>query len=479
VTNRWRNPQLPTRAEPWSSSAQVLRSLEDDEQDPLAPKTGLVFDRLYSAMRGYPHGERNSHKRRRINAGEYSNFRTQAESSRSSGISSPERRSRNRSRPRAELPPAFSNAYWERDFVLVPSRSASPQFELAISRGPSLPMRNSPRDLASLTHPDFLVDHLSRDAVIALTNDLGASSLTGDHPIQYNFGFGPLLPLRISTFTPRSSAALRSFRKTPYSNTLISEESLPVGLDVFSLESSAGDINLWLENLLNSREHLKDYVHLFLRRQKRSHSAQMIEVLIAWYLDSWSHPRSDEDRKAVRTALKFHICTTVLGAVPSLTQESLTPLLRSLSLPETRPAPEISLKAPKLLTRQIKASTFYVQQDLLLSLFETFQTLKSLSRDVRLAIALLVASVLELVRKAGRAFAEHASTIAKDLRIEQYQVKVHEETVEREIFGRVSEVGRVSESGNLVDRLKGLGKGKGKEEECGGFVAKILNSVFV
>ena len=202
----------------------------------------------------------------------------------------------------------------------------------------------------------------------------------------------------------------------------------------------------------------------------------MIEVLIAWYLDSWSHPRSDEDRKAVQTALKFHICTTVLGAVPSLTQESLTPLLRSLSLPETRPAPEISLKAPKLLTRQIKASTFYVQQDLLLSIFETFQTL---SPEVRLAVALLVASVLELVRKAGRAFAEHASTIAKDLRIEQSQVKGHEETVEREVFGRVIRLGRVSESGNLVDRLRGLGKGKGKEEECGGFVAKILNSVFV
>jgi hypothetical protein len=64
------------------------------------------------------------------------------------------------------------------------------------------------------------------------------------------------------------------------------QESLPIVLDLFSIEYHAEEIDTWLDTIIDSKPLLSEYVNLVLLRRKRDHSAQILERLVCWYLTS-------------------------------------------------------------------------------------------------------------------------------------------------------------------------------------------------
>jgi len=160
---------------------------------------------------------------------------------------------------------------------------------------------------------------------------------------------------------------------------------------------------------------------------------------------------SQPAQQTLRTALKLLLSTTILSLVPKLTCFPSS-LSAHFSLQSFCTHDTVSAEAPKLLTRQIKSSTYYLQKRLLCELFSHFHNASKLVAEVRLAVALIVAFVLELVRNAGRTFARYASKIDERLVINQLQVTEYERAMERQVFERV----RASVDG--VGRLKGLGE---------------------
>jgi hypothetical protein len=121
--------------------------------------------------------------------------------------------------------------------------------------------------------------------------------------------------------------------------------------------------------------------------------------------------------------------------------------------------------APKLLTRQIKASTYFLQEKLLHAFFAYIMNANERITQVRLSVALVVSFVLELVRDAGREFARHANTISHSVSVEKQQVMDYERNIESVVFERIRASvydipGAAAENriGELGDRLRSLSK---------------------
>lgn len=127
-------------------------------------------------------------------------------------------------------------------------------------------------------------------------------------------------------------------------------------------------------------------------------------------------------------------------------------------------SPVPSLVAPKLLARQIKASTYHLQEKLLHALFSHFMNTNEQIAQVRLSVALVVSFVLELMMDSGRQFAKYANTINSSVFVEKQQVKDYERNVESVVFERIrgsvygSPGGAEDRIGGLGDRLRSLSK---------------------
>lgn len=127
-------------------------------------------------------------------------------------------------------------------------------------------------------------------------------------------------------------------------------------------------------------------------------------------------------------------------------------------------SPVPSRVAPKLLTRQIKASTYHLQQKLLQALFSHFLNANERIAQVRLSVALIVSFVLELVWHAGREFARYANTVNNSVSVEKQQVKDYERNIESVVFERIrasvydSPGGAENGIEELGDRLRSLSK---------------------
>lgn len=169
----------------------------------------------------------------------------------------------------------------------------------------------------------------------------------------------------------------------------------------------------------------------------------------------------EPERVILRIALKLLLTTSILSLVPKVT--SLSPSLSALlsqSLPNSTP---LSLAAPKLLTRQIKASTYHLQKILLRAHFSNWATSYDLGGEARLAVALIVSFTLELTRDAGRQFAKYANSISETVSVGRQHVEDYERNVERGVFDRLRSGvfdfprGGDKMMGELGDRLRDFG----------------------
>lgn len=192
----------------------------------------------------------------------------------------------------------------------------------------------------------------------------------------------------------------------------------------------------------------------------------MSRALAAFNYHAWARS-IDVDRdiqlsglshEILRSALKLLITTTLLSLVTQVTNvpESLLNYLSSHYPTHAG----LSTTAPRLLTRQIKASLYYLQQHFLLAVFSHFIHPIKLPADVKIAVAFLVAYVLDLVRNAGRGFAEHSRTFNPNLDVSPQAVMEYETIMQEQLFGTVqaSVGGAVGRMSGLVGRWKHLGK---------------------
>lgn len=194
--------------------------------------------------------------------------------------------------------------------------------------------------------------------------------------------------------------------------------------------------------------------------------------------------------------MKLLITTTLLSLVPKAKDlpDSLFDYLSSQS------SARRSTDAPRLLTRQIKASVYHLQQHFLRALFCHFTYAMKLETDVNIAVAFLVAYVLDLVRRDGRQFAKFLRTFNPTMVVTNQDVTEYETNMQSALFDRVraSISGTARMTGGLVEVLRSLGrfsfastsslfpltrdvgsirKGKEKQSEEYQFVSAILDVV--
>jgi hypothetical protein len=309
-----------------------------------------------------------------------------------------------------------------------------------------------------------------------------------EHALAFGFGFGPPIHLDVCPFTPRDKTALRSYQKHEGKDTLVVQDSLPIALNLFLLESYAEELDIWLDEIINSEFGLPEYVALMIQQEKDSHFSHALSVLISWYIGSEDRVRlsshflrflqnptiicqpsqtdadcdtqfSEQEDQIVRLALKLLITTTLLGLAPEVSDlpASLFDYLCSPS--PAQDTTHLSLVAPRLLTRQTKASLYHLQEHFLRSIFCNFPYSMQLGADVQIALAFLVAYVLDLVRNAGREFASYAIAFNSTFPVTSRHVSEYEKNVETQLFGKVwasvaSGNGRV---GGLAERWRNLG----------------------
>jgi len=81
---------------------------------------------------------------------------------------------------------------------------------------------------------------------------------------------------------------LRSFRKRKGEDKLDVQDSLPIALDLFSIESTAESIDEWLNRIVDSHSHLSEYLDIMMERHKRSLSVEILQVVVSWFLETRS-----------------------------------------------------------------------------------------------------------------------------------------------------------------------------------------------
>jgi hypothetical protein len=133
-----------------------------------------------------------------------------------------------------------------------------------------------------------------------------------EHALDFNLGFGPPIHLDVCPFTPRDKEALHSYQKNKGKDTLVVQESLPIALNLFSLESHAEELDVWLDGILNSQFGLSEYVALMILRGKDSHFSHALEALTSWYMAS-----KDRVRPSPHTFCFCRIQLSCIGRVKS------------------------------------------------------------------------------------------------------------------------------------------------------------------
>jgi hypothetical protein len=120
-----------------------------------------------------------------------------------------------------------------------------------------------------------------------------ANSLTHtlEYPINLSLGFGPHISLQVFPFVPKSKEALRSFRKREGKDKLDVQDSLPIALDLFSIESTAETLDDWLDGIVDSPSDLSEYLNLMMERHKRNLSVEILQVVVSWFLETRSEVR--------------------------------------------------------------------------------------------------------------------------------------------------------------------------------------------
>jgi len=130
---------------------------------------------------------------------------------------------------------------------------------------------------------------LTRSSVSTLTTELYAPKdlvYNCEHIIGFSLGFGPPIDLNVCTFTPRNKTALCSYQKQDGKSQLDVQESLPIVLSLFSIESQAEELDAWLNETIDSEFRLSEYVALVMLQQKDHDFSQALKALISWYIAS-------------------------------------------------------------------------------------------------------------------------------------------------------------------------------------------------
>jgi hypothetical protein len=125
-----------------------------------------------------------------------------------------------------------------------------------------------------------------------------ADSLTHtlEYPINLSLGFGPHISLNVFPFVPKSKTALRSFRRREGKDKLDVQDSLPIALGLFSIESTAETLDDWLDRFVDSHSDLSDYVNIMMGRHKRNLSVEILQVVVSWFLETRSEVRPSHSR---------------------------------------------------------------------------------------------------------------------------------------------------------------------------------------
>ena len=168
---------------------------------------------------------------------------------------------------------------------------------------------------------------------------------------------------------------------------------------------------------------------------------------------------SEQEDQILRPALKLLITTTLLSLVPKVSDLPASLFDYFSSQSPARDATQLSLVAPRLLTRQTKASLYHLQEHFLHSIFCHFSYPIQLDADVQIALAFLVAYVLDLVRNVGREFAHYAMAFNSTFPVASRHVTEYEKNVETQLFGKVwaSVAGGNGRVGGLAERWRNLG----------------------
>ncbi|KAF8860621.1 hypothetical protein BDZ45DRAFT_724367 [Acephala macrosclerotiorum] len=342
----------------------------------------------------------------------------------------------------------------------------------------------SPETLSSIFYRSFASSHLSYDSLSTFTEELIAPdglAYNSEYDIDFSLGFGGVFRYKVCTFTPRNKNALQSYRKRQGEDELCVQESLPIALNLFCLQSHAEELDVRLDQIIDSESGLEEYVDLMQRRKDEGLNVEILRCIVEWYL-TFKNKFSETEDCICRVALKALMTTTLLRLVPRV-KDMPESLSRYLSpQPRALDSAHLSPVAPKLLTRQIKASIHHLQNELLQALFYYFTCALELATEVKVAIALLVATVLELARNAGRDFAKFASTINSTVVVKPQDITQYEMNIQTQVFGRVraSILDSAGEMGQLGEMLRNIDltvKGKGKESQETQFVSVILGAV--
>jgi len=111
-------------------------------------------------------------------------------------------------------------------------------------------------------------------------------SHNSEYRVLFNLGIGPPIELDVCTFVPKNRNALRSYQKQKGKDNLNVQESLPITLNLFSIESVAEDIDTWLDGIIDSGSRFPEYMDLILLRQEHHEYSQFLKALFSWYMTS-------------------------------------------------------------------------------------------------------------------------------------------------------------------------------------------------
>lgn len=140
-----------------------------------------------------------------------------------------------------------------------------------------------------LTSLAFLVAHLFEDSVSTLTAELCAPQgfvYNYEYAIGLRLGFGPPLQINVRTFTPRDKRLLNSYLTYEGDAELYVQESLPLILKLFSIESQAKELDMWLDGVIHSETMLSEYLAFMITRLYDSYISQGLIAMISWYVAS-------------------------------------------------------------------------------------------------------------------------------------------------------------------------------------------------
>jgi hypothetical protein len=130
---------------------------------------------------------------------------------------------------------------------------------------------------------------LSPSSVSSLSDELYAPAdllHNKEYRVGFNLRIGPPIDLDVCAFTPRDRNALRSYQQQKGKEKLKGQESLPIALNLFPIESLAEEIDTWLDGIIDSGSGLPEYMDLIMRRQEHDYYSQFLEGLCSWYMES-------------------------------------------------------------------------------------------------------------------------------------------------------------------------------------------------